>query len=206
MRRRARFVFASTGRQSTTKRVDSTLLWMLPLCIACLSLLYVRRSFGWIFRCLSNLHLWTALTWLSCRPAGANALTESHKVSSSSSLRDKVYTLPVLQPLRGMYRELRRRFVMAGHVEKEFVASNGVIQGCRLNVLLLNLDDAGVLTKTLKITCRSATVTQQKRNVDKTKFWGTTETALQYVRNLDLNGEQLLKSLGIQLRCARCCG
>ena len=31
---------------------------------------------------------------------------------------------PHLQPLRGMYRELRRRFVMAGHVEKELVASN----------------------------------------------------------------------------------
>ena len=45
----------------------------------------------------------------------------------------------VLQPLRGMYRELRRRFVMAGHVAKEFVASNGVIQGCPLSVLLLNL-------------------------------------------------------------------
>ena len=45
----------------------------------------------------------------------------------------------VLQPLRGMYRELRRWFVMAGHVGKEFAASNGVIQGCPLSVLLLNL-------------------------------------------------------------------
>ena len=75
----------------------------------------------------------------------------------------------VLQPLRGMYRELRRRFVMAGHVEKEFVASDGIIQGCPQSVLLLNLlmstwarsvkagtttampkvyvDDAGVLSK-----------------------------------------------------------
>ena len=75
-------------------------------------------------------------------------------------------------------------------------------------------DDAGVLGKNscdidiaLKITGRIATVTQQKLNVDKTKVWGTTETALQSVRDLDLNGEQLdvdnkLKSLGIQLRCA----
>ena len=89
-----------------------------------------------------------------------------------------------------MYRELRRRFVMAGHVGKEFVASNGVIQGCPLSVLLLNLlmntwarsvktetttampeiyaDDAGVFSKNscdvdiaLKISGRFATVTQQ---------------------------------------------
>ena len=109
----------------------------------------------------------------------------------------------VLQRMRGMYRELRRRFVMAGHVEKEFVASNGFIQGCPLSVFLLNFlmntrarsvkaetrtgmlkvyaDDAGVLSKNsrnidiaLKITGRFATVTQQKLNVDKTKVWSTT--------------------------------
>ena len=76
-------------------------------------------------------------------------------------------------------------------------------------------DDAGVLSKNicdvdiaLKITGRFATVTQQKLNVDTTKVWGTTETALQSVRDLDLNGEQLdvvnkLKSSEIQLRRAR---
>ena len=123
----------------------------------------------------------------------------------------------MLQPLLGMYREVRRRFVMAGHMEKEHVDSNGVIRGCPLSVLLLNLlmntwarsvktvtttampkvhaDDAGVLSKNshdidiaLKITGRFATVTQQKLNVDKIKVWGTTETAVQSVRNLDLNG------------------
>ena len=127
-----------------------------------------------------------------------------------------------------MYRELRRRFVMAGHVGKEFVASNSVIQGCPLSVLLLNLlmntrarsvktvttttmpkvyaDDAGVLSKNshdidiaLKITGRFATVTQQKLNVDKTKVSGTTETALQSVRNLDLNGSNLMLSTSSNL-------
>ena len=102
---------------------------------------------------------------------------------------------------------------MAGHAKKEFAASNGLIQGCLLSVLLLNLlmntwarsvkagtttamskvyaDDAGVLSKTsedidvaLKITGWFATVTQQKLNVEKPKVWGTTETALQSVRNL----------------------
>ena len=93
-----------------------------------------------------------------------------------------------------MYRERRRRFVVAGHVEKDFVASNGVIQGCPLSVLLLNLLmntwARSVKTETttampkvyaddvrknscdidiaLKITGRFATVTQQKLNVDKT--------------------------------------
>ena len=102
----------------------------------------------------------------------------------------------VLQPLRVMYCELRRRFVMAGHVGKEFAASNDIIQGCLLSVLLLNLlmntwakslkagvtampqvyaDDAGVLSKisedihvALQITGRFARVsTQQKLNVGK---------------------------------------
>ena len=40
----------------------------------------------------------------------------------------------VLQPLRGMYRELRRRLVMARHVPQ-----NGIIEGCFLSVLLLFL-------------------------------------------------------------------
>ena len=72
-------------------------------------------------------------------------------------------------------------------------------------------DDAGVLSKNSRdidiafnITGRFATVTQQKLSVDKTKVWCTTETALQSVTKLDLNGEQLdvvskLESLGIQL-------
>ena len=95
----------------------------------------------------------------------------------------------VLQPLRGMYREMQRRLVMGGHVGKELAASNGIIQGCPLSVLLLNFpmnmwarsvnagtiaampkfcaDDARVLSKdsvdidvALKNTGRFARVTQ----------------------------------------------
>ena len=62
----------------------------------------------------------------------------------------------------------------------------------------VNADDAGVLSKNsedtdtaLKATGRFATDTQQKMNVEKTKVWGTTEIALQSVRNLDLNEEHL---------------
>ena len=71
--------------------------------------------------------------------------------------------------IMGMYRELRRKFVMAGHVGMEFAASTGIVQSCPLSVLSLNLlmntwarsvkvgtiaamekvyaDDAGVLSK-----------------------------------------------------------
>ena len=45
----------------------------------------------------------------------------------------------VLQSLRGTYRELRRCFVMAGHVGKEYAAFNDIIQGHPLSVLLLNI-------------------------------------------------------------------
>ena len=103
----------------------------------------------------------------------------------------------VLQLLRDMYRELRRRFIMAGHVGKEFATSNGIIQCCPLGVLLLNLlmntwarsvkagttaampkvhaddlsKDSEDIDVALKITGCFARVTQQKLNVEKNKAW-----------------------------------
>ena len=106
-----------------------------------------------------------------------------------------------LQPLRGMYRELRRRFVFAGHVGKKFAASNGIIQGCPLSVSLLSLlmntwarsvkagttiampkvyaDDVGVFSKNsevidiaLKFTGRFATVTQARTERGKNQGLG----------------------------------
>ena len=93
-------------------------------------------------------------------------MTESHRESLSSSLRDKVRTSGVATVAR--YVPIAAKQV-CHHVGKEFVASNGVIQGCLLNVLLPNLlmntwarsvktetttampkvyaDDAGVLSK-----------------------------------------------------------
>ena len=126
----------------------------------------------------------------------------------------------VLRPLRGMYRELRRRIVTAGHVGKEFAASNGIIQCCPLSVPLLNFlmntwarcvkagttaampkvhtDDAGVLSNysddidvALKITGCLNRVTQQKLNVEKAKAWGTTPTVLQSARDFGSNSEHL---------------
>eukprot|EP00973_Karenia_brevis_P093905 12419742-Karenia_brevis.AAC.1 len=44
----------------------------------------------------------------------------------------------VLAPLRDMYAGLKRRFRMNGGVGKDFIASNGILQGCPLSVILLN--------------------------------------------------------------------
>ena len=44
----------------------------------------------------------------------------------------------ILRPLQTMYGSLRRRFKIANFVGKEFVATNGILQGCPLSVVLLN--------------------------------------------------------------------
>ena len=126
----------------------------------------------------------------------------------------------VLKPLRGMYASLHRRFVMAGHVGEHFSSTNGIIQGCPISVLLLNLlmnvwsrasmaasssvvpqvfaDDAGVISTTaagiasvLHLTGSFAKVTQQKLNVGKSKAWCTAESSQQQLSNLSIGDESL---------------
>ena len=45
----------------------------------------------------------------------------------------------LLKPLRRMYAFLRRHFKFNGGVGVEFRATNGILQGCPLSVVLLNL-------------------------------------------------------------------
>ena len=45
----------------------------------------------------------------------------------------------LLAPLHRIYRVMRRRFKVAGGVGQEFRATNGILQGCHLSVILLNL-------------------------------------------------------------------
>jgi len=45
----------------------------------------------------------------------------------------------LMAPLRRIYAAIRRRFKVAGGVGKEFKATNGILQGCPLSVVLLNL-------------------------------------------------------------------
>eukprot|EP00973_Karenia_brevis_P016635 2278244-Karenia_brevis.AAC.1 len=44
----------------------------------------------------------------------------------------------VLRPLSSMYRQLRRRFRANGGCGREYVATNGILQGCPLSILLLS--------------------------------------------------------------------
>ena len=42
------------------------------------------------------------------------------------------------KPWAAMYAHLRRRFKLAGGVGEEFVATNGILQGCPVSVVMLN--------------------------------------------------------------------
>eukprot|EP00973_Karenia_brevis_P068183 9486368-Karenia_brevis.AAC.1 len=44
----------------------------------------------------------------------------------------------VLTPLRHMYAHLRRQFKCAGSLGREYKATNGILQGCPLSIVLLN--------------------------------------------------------------------
>ena len=45
----------------------------------------------------------------------------------------------ILSALRGMYTGLKRRFKVGSHVGQSFSSSNGILQGCPISVLLLNM-------------------------------------------------------------------
>ncbi len=130
--------------------------------------------------------------------------------------------------LSGMYDQLRRRFRIAGHVGPPFAASNGIIQGCPLSVMLLNVlmnvwarairaeapevtpsvfaDDAGAFTKSvaaaqraLDITGQFATVTKQCLNTGKSKVWATTVDSRSELGSLTLRGAQLQQTKGCRV-------
>ena len=108
----------------------------------------------------------------------------------------------ILEPLRSLYKNLERRFKFGGGVGRAFGSSNGIVQGCPLSVVLLNVlmnvwatavksrvpgvqsacfaDDAGALSsnperlqQVLEITGSFAQVTRQKLNPGKCKCWRT---------------------------------
>eukprot|EP00973_Karenia_brevis_P069538 9668694-Karenia_brevis.AAC.1 len=54
-------------------------------------------------------------------------------------LNDMGISPKILSPLRAMYGNLRRYFRLGGGaLGKEFEATNGILQGCAVSVVLLN--------------------------------------------------------------------
>ena len=45
----------------------------------------------------------------------------------------------VIRPLRSMYENLQRRLNLGGHIGDPFKATDGILQGCPLSVLLLSI-------------------------------------------------------------------
>ena len=45
----------------------------------------------------------------------------------------------LMAPLRRIYKTMRRRFKVGGGVGEEFHTTNGILQGCPLSVIFLNL-------------------------------------------------------------------
>ena len=56
------------------------------------------------------------------------------RLASESGASDRL-----MNPIRSMYSNLRRRFKFCGGVGEVFKATNGILQGCPLSVVLLNL-------------------------------------------------------------------
>ena len=159
-------LMASVYRLWASLRVRDIIRWqenrLTPRCMVT-GAEHVLRACGWVSRCPWNpLWLMALICWV-CRSTGANVLTKFRKELPSGWLRGKANILACCK-----HRELRIIFVMAGQGQ-ESAASNGIIQGCPLSVLLLNVlmntwarsvkagttagmpkvdaDDAGVLSK-----------------------------------------------------------
>ena len=110
----------------------------------------------------------------------------------------------IRRPLQAMYGQLRRRFQVAGSLGAEFAATNGILQGCPLSVVLVNMlmnvwtlavkaevggavpqsfaDDANMtacsgaaLQPAMRVTGDFARLTGQELNAKKSKCWSTFE-------------------------------
>ena len=44
----------------------------------------------------------------------------------------------IARAMKGMYRDLRRRFKLPAGLGKKFNATNGILQGCPLSIVFLN--------------------------------------------------------------------
>ena len=126
----------------------------------------------------------------------------------------------IVVAVRGMAKSLKRRFAIGGGLGQPFVSTNGILQGCPLSVIFLNLlvnvwahavkaevpdaepygfaDDTGAtaagpdtLQSVLDITGSYASLTGQMLNAGKSACWTTSDMLRKEVQALALNGQQL---------------
>ena len=134
----------------------------------------------------------------------------------------------IVKPLRTLYASLTRRFRFGNALGKEFVSTNGIIQGCPLSVVLLNIlvsvwtnsvksevpmadpcgyaDDTGMtssssstLQQTLELTGNFASITGQVLNAKKSQSWTTESSREGDLQGLSLMGEEVPSSKGGRL-------
>ena len=134
----------------------------------------------------------------------------------------------LVTPLRSLYKKMVRRFRVGSGVGQEFRATNGIIQGCPLSVVLLNLlvhvwvqavkaevpaalpfgyaDDTGAtsvepthIQKVLDITGQFAQVTGQVLNASKSHCWSTHASDRDQLHTLVLMGEPVPQTTGGRL-------
>ena len=130
----------------------------------------------------------------------------------------------ILRAMRAMYQQLRRRFVLNGGVGAPFHSTNGILQGCPLSIVFLNLlvhvwvaaveheapntdpagyaDDTGALAgdtaelqSVADITQFFAALTGQQLSVEKSKCFSTTSAGRESLAQLEMDGGKV-----------RCCG
>ena len=133
------------------------------------------------------------------------------RLASESGAPDRL-----MAPIRSMYSHLRRRFKFCGGVGEVFQATNGILQGCPLSVVLLNLlvsvwaravsaetdaspsayaDDTGALGSqdavrdAGQITVAYCSLTGQQLNVDKSACFAV--GAVEGAYSLILNGKRV---------------
>ena len=134
----------------------------------------------------------------------------------------------LVTPLRSLYSNLVRRFRVGRGVGNEFHSTNGIIQGCPLSVVLLNLlvnvwartvneevpdaspcgyaDDTGAtsaelapIQNVLDITCQFATATGQVLNASKSHCWSTEAATRHQLDTLVLMAEPVPVTSGGRL-------
>ena len=135
----------------------------------------------------------------------------------------------LLQGMRAMYEQINRRFKIGRYVGAEFRATNGILQGCPLSVMMLNalmavlhlaLDEVGVygesyvddltildgaterLQAAIDEMAAFMDLTDQRVNEAKTKAFGTDGDPGLVYKGVPLKFTEEVKLLGVRLRFA----